>query len=49
MPAFPVKLSNSQVSIEPAPLLGADNNHVYGNILGYTNDEIEALSQDGII
>ena len=49
MPTFPVKLSKSQVSIEPAPLLGADNKHVYGNILGYTDDEIETLSDDGII
>jgi crotonobetainyl-CoA:carnitine CoA-transferase CaiB-like acyl-CoA transferase len=33
----------------PAPLLGQDNAEVYGRILGYSEDEIDALEKAGVI
>ena len=49
MPAFPVRLSSSQVPLAPAPLLGADNRAVYGDLLGYSEAEIDQLAADGAI
>jgi formyl-CoA transferase len=49
MPAFPVKLSASQVPVQAAPLLGADNRAVYGGLLGRSDAEIDRLAADGAI
>jgi formyl-CoA transferase len=32
-----------------APQLGADNEHVYGDLLGLTADDLRALARDGVI
>jgi formyl-CoA transferase len=49
MPGWPVKLSKSHVSVEAAPLLGADNEAVYGSWLGYSREELADLKEDGVI
>jgi formyl-CoA transferase len=49
MPGWPVHMSASHVPIEAAPLLGADNNAVYGGLLGLSGDEIEALKREKAI
>ena len=46
----PVKLSETKTGIErPSPVLGSDNEEVYGGILGYSDLELEALREEGVI
>lgn len=49
MPGWPVKLSSSHVPVQPAPLLGADNEAVYGEWLGFNSDELGALKAGSVI
>lgn len=49
MPGWPVKLSKSRVPVTASPLLGADNEAVYGAWLGLVQEELAALKEDGII
>ena len=43
IPGNVIKLSDSNVPVVSPPLLGADNDAVYGGLLGLTKDEIEEL------
>jgi formyl-CoA transferase len=45
IPGSVIKLSDSQVPIESPPLLGADNDAIYGGLLGLTPDELADLRQ----
>ena len=47
MPGNSMKLSASQVSIEPAPFLGQHNGEVYTGMLGISAEELERLHQAG--
>jgi formyl-CoA transferase len=49
MPGWPVKMSRSHVSVQAAPLLGADNEAVYGAWLGYTREQLADLKEEGAI
>ena len=49
MPGWPVKLSRSHVPVTPAPLLGADNEAVYGSWLGYTREQLADLKEEGAL
>jgi formyl-CoA transferase len=49
MPGFPVKMSASHVEVEASPLLGADNAAVYGDWLGLTAQQLEALKAEQVI
>jgi formyl-CoA transferase len=49
MPGWPVKMSRSYVRVAPAPLLGADNETVYGSWLGCTREELADLKEEGAI
>jgi formyl-CoA transferase len=49
MPGWPVKMSDSCVPIEAAPLLGQDNAAIYAELLGRTPDQLEALRREGVI
>jgi formyl-CoA transferase len=49
MPGWPVKMSRSHVSVQAAPLLGADNEAVYGAWLGYTRGQLADLKEEGVI
>ena len=42
-------MSESQIPVKPAPLLGADNLEVYRDLLGLTEQEIEDLAERGAI
>lgn len=49
MPGWPVKMSASYVPVSASPLLGADNEAVYSDWLGFTGDDVAALRKDGVI
>src|SRR3984893_5117094 len=49
MPGWPVKMSGSKVPITAAPLLGADTEAVYGDLLGLSKEEIAALRKEQAI
>ena len=43
LPGFMVKMSGSHVPVGPSPLLAADNEAIYGGLLGLGKDELEEL------
>jgi formyl-CoA transferase len=49
MPGWPVKMSGSQVAVTAAPLLGAHNRAVYGELLGLDEAELARLESEGVI
>ncbi len=49
MPGFMIKMSDSHVTITPSPQLAADNDAVYGGLLGLGRDELTKLRKDGVI
>ncbi|MCH8186461.1 MAG: CoA transferase [Chloroflexi bacterium] len=49
MPGCPVKLSDSPVSVTPAPLLGQDNSDVYAELLGYDEQKLAELKAAEVI
>ena len=49
MPAWPVKMSESNVPVEPAPLLGQHTEDVLGDWLGLSADDVANLKADGAI
>jgi formyl-CoA transferase len=49
MPGWPVKMSDSCVPVSSAPLLGQDNMHVYGQLLGYSSEQLDALKAQEVI
>jgi hypothetical protein len=42
-------MSDSCVPVTAAPLLGQDNAHVYGELLGLTPDQLETLHSEEAI
>lgn len=44
-----MKLSNSNVPVEPAPLLGQHNDEIYKDMLGLSEEEIDRLREEGVI
>ncbi len=49
MPAWPVKMSNSEVPLAPAPLLGQHAESVLDEWLGMSEDDVSALRSEGAI
>jgi formyl-CoA transferase len=49
MPAFPVKMSASQVPVVRSPLLGEHTESVFGEVLGLSKGEVSALREDKAI
>ncbi len=45
----PIKVSDGPITFEPAPRLGADNQDVYGEMLGLDAERLQALRQNGVI
>ena len=45
----PVRLDDSAVPLKAAPLLGQHNVEVYGEMLGYTPEQVRALKERGIL
>jgi CoA:oxalate CoA-transferase len=48
-PNFPVKFSKTPVVPKPAPMLGQHNDEILRTLLGYSEDNITALRQEGVI
>jgi len=49
MPGCPVKLDDSPADITSAPLLGQHNREIYGAMMGFKDDDLELLKQQGVI
>jgi formyl-CoA transferase len=49
MPGWPVRMSDSHVPLKAAPLLGADTNDVYSELLGCSSEQLAALRAEGAI
>jgi formyl-CoA transferase len=49
MPGWPVKMSDSCVPVTAAPLLGQDNASLYGQLLGYSPEQLDALRAEEVI
>jgi formyl-CoA transferase len=49
MPGWPVKMSESNVAVQSAPLLGQDNATVYGELLGCTQEQLDELRAARVI
>lgn len=49
MPGCPVKLTDSPVELTSAPLLGQHNADVYGELLGFDGERLEALREQGVM
>jgi benzylsuccinate CoA-transferase BbsF subunit len=47
--ANPIRLSETPPSYRSAPLLGQDNDHVYGELLGLSKGEMNRLKELGVI
>jgi len=49
MPGWPVQMSESPVDVGAAPLLGAHNASVYGELLGLDKSRLDQLAAAGVI
>ncbi len=49
VPATPIQMSASKVGIKPSPVLGADNEGIYGDWLGFSADEVKKMRADNVI
>ena len=49
IPGWPVKLSDSYVPVKSSPILGADNADVYGDWLGLSKGDLDALKKEQVI
>ena len=49
LPGWPVKMSDSHVAVDRAPLLGEHNTEIYAEWLGLSPEELENLKGEGAI
>jgi formyl-CoA transferase len=49
MPGFVIKMSESHVAVRASPLLAADNEAVYGGLLGVGTERLAELRANGVI
>ncbi|MCZ6873886.1 MAG: CoA transferase [bacterium] len=45
----PIKVSDGPITFEPAPLLGADNDNIYGSLLDLSAERRQELRDQGVI
>ena len=46
---WPLKMSDSHVPVQSSPLLGADNEAIYGGWLGYSTDDVKDMRERKVI
>ena len=49
LPGCPVKLSDSPVSVTPAPILGQHTAEVFNELLGYEEEQLAKLKDESVI
>jgi formyl-CoA transferase len=49
LPRSPILLGGERAPLSQGPLLGEHNEHVYKELLGYTDERLAALAHDGVI
>jgi formyl-CoA transferase len=49
MPSWPVRFDGAPPKLEPAPLLGQHSAEVFGDWLGMSKSDVEALRKEGVI
>ncbi len=49
MPSWPVRFDGAPPKLEPAPLLGQHSAEVFGDWLGMSKSDLEALKKEGVI
>src|SRR5688572_22777487 len=49
MPGFIVKMSQSHVPVRASPMLAADNEAIYGGLLGLSTERLAELHENGVI
>jgi formyl-CoA transferase len=49
IPGWPVRMSDSKVPLKSAPLLGQDNEQIYGELLGCSPEEVKTLRAEEVI
>ena len=49
MPSWPVRFDGKPPKLEPAPLLGQHSTQVFGEWLGMSAGDVEALRKEGVI
>jgi formyl-CoA transferase len=49
MPGCPVRLEDSPVELQAAPLLGQHNEEVYSALLGYSAADVQQLKERGVV
>ncbi len=49
VPGWPLRMSDSKVSLKCAPILGADSEAIYGEWLGCSPDEVRDMRQGKVI
>ena len=49
MPGWPVKMSESNVPVVAAPLLGEHSAEVFSEMLGYTPEQVASLKAEKVI
>jgi formyl-CoA transferase len=49
MPGCPIRLEDSPVQVQAAPLLGQHTEEVLGELLGYTAEQVQQLKQQGVL
>ena len=45
----PIKLSKSEIKIQPAPLLGQHNEEIYASMLNFTKEDLAKLKEEKVI
>ena len=49
MPTFPVRFDGAPPPVKPAPLLGEHTTEVFGDWLGMSAADVEALRDEGVV